>query len=161
MLFNNIQKLFFQFVSLQIEYNIIRYQRDDGDECRQAFVQPKAKAYEKYGQKQKNRDEIGQNRRLVALPDGHFHIHFLVQREVLTFGSWHGEDFLCLFAHAAGAFGVASCTRALRQYLDFQFVIRDFRDDALVGDGVAFVIHNAAKIGFLSAHCNKTRIFAP
>ena len=36
---------------------------------------------------------------------------------------------------AAGALGVTGCTSALGQYLDFQFVVSDFGDDALVGDG--------------------------
>ena len=59
----------------------------------------------------------------------------MVEGEIFVFGTWHGEDFFGLLAHAAGTLGMTGSAGTLRQYLDFQLVVGDFGDDALVGDG--------------------------
>ena len=143
-LINVVFEFLLELIAPQIEDNIIRYQRDNADEGRESFVQSKAKTGEEHGKKQDNGNEIGQDSRLVALPDGHPYVHFLVQCEVSVFGPGHGEDLLGLFAHATGTLGVTGRAGTLCQYLDFQFIVGDFRDEAFVGDG--FFIHHAAKI---------------
>ena len=145
--FDGIFEPFLEFVALQVEDNIIRYQRDEADEGRQTFAQAQTEADKEHGQQQDDRKEIGQDGGLVALPNGHSDIDFLVEGEVFAFGSRYGEDFFGLFAHAAGALGVTGGAGALCQYLDFQLIVGDFSDDALVGDG--FCVFHAAKIRFL------------
>lgn len=145
-IFDGIVKLFLEFVATQVKDNIIRYKRDDADEGGEAFIHAEPEAYKEHSQKQNNGDEIRQNRCLVALPDSHPDIDFLVEGEVSAFGPWHGEDLFSLFTHAAGTLGMAGSTGTLCQYLDFQFVVGDLGYNAFVGDG--FFVFHAAKILF-------------
>ena len=135
-----------EFIALQIKDNIIRYKCNDADEGRQTFIDAQAKADKEHGQQQNDWDEIGQDCGFVALSNGHYDVHFLVQREVSAFWSWYGKELLSLFAHAAGTLGMTGSASTLCQYLDFQLVVGDFGDDALVGDG--FFVFHAAKILF-------------
>ena len=144
--FDGIIELFLEFVTLQVKHYIIRYERDNADEGGETFVYAEAEAGEQHGKQQHDGDEICQDCRLVALPNGHLDVHFLVDGEVFALGSRHGEDFLGLFAHATGTLGVAGGTGALCQYLDFQFVVGDMGDDTLVGDG--FSVFHAANLHF-------------
>lgn len=130
--FNGIFEPFLEFVALQVEDNIIRYQRDEADEGRQTFAQAQTEANKEHGQQQDDRKEIGQDGGLVALPNAHSDVDFLVEGEVFVLGSWHGEDLLRLLAHAAGTLGVAGSAGTLRQYLDFQFFVGDLGHDTLV-----------------------------
>ena len=144
--FDGIVKLFLEFVALKVKHNIIRYQRNDAGKGGQAVFHSETEADEKHGQKQNDGNEIRQDRRLVALPDGHLYIDFLVDNEVFAFWAWHGEGLLGLFAHAACALGMAGSAGALCQYLDFQFVFGNLGYDTFVGDG--FFVFHAAKILF-------------
>lgn len=128
-----------EFVPSQIKHYIIRYKRYDADECRQAFIHAEAETDEKHGQKQEDGDEVGQHRRLVALPDGHGDVDLLHKAKSLVFWAGYGQYLLGLLTHATGTLGVTGSTGTLRQYLDFQFVVGDFGDDALVGNGLFFV----------------------
>ena len=51
-LINGILELLFEFVAPQVKYNIIRYQRDDAEEGREAFAQAEAKADKQHSQQQ-------------------------------------------------------------------------------------------------------------
>ena len=130
--FNGVFEPLLEFVALQVEDNIIRYQRDEADEGRQTFAQAQTEAEKEHGQQQDDRKEIGQDGGLVALPDAHSDVDFLVESEVFVLGTRHGEDLLRLLAHAAGTLGVAGSAGALRQYLDFQFFVGNLGHDTLV-----------------------------
>ncbi len=132
------------------------YKRNDADEGGKAFVQAESETGKEYGQKQNYRNQICQDGRFVALPNGHPDIDPLVEVKGPVFWTWHGEDLFGLFAHAVGTLRMTCGAGTLCQYLDFQFVVGDFGDDTLVGDG--FCVFYAAKLLFFH-HSTKNHYF--